>query len=511
MIFEYFSGKNLKTCRFVSKMWYDCVALTGRITIDTLYLSPREKDMEVFDAITHDSYLRRNIKHLVFDAAQFVKRSKDRYFESLCRQLADEHQRGQHSSNPGFQHLESLMLTPNPCDHEDFFQKCCNDPLFLEGFAQYHHLVEEQRNICSQSWFDRASHGLQRMVHLESVALRNTWDMLFFANPAFISGREVDDVEAQKRDLDAALVLLEKKGNTSQGRSPVARSWPPTALLPMARVDPWDDPKPTKSHYRRGGLSDGSLELLKLFEVLKVTRQQPSEMLLLSDWDGNGIPPIVFDIGWTSSDCFPTICGRLQILDIQLAPGDIRSLHGLQCLLQNTPALGRLSLKLPYSTEYAMDVFDYSHVFPGTGWRHPTLSSVNIAGLSATYRELAALLFVHIPQLEFLQLSYVDLADGKWEDFIEGLRNCDKLRNCQIKEPLTYPDRWYYWNVYTDWTTGPVDTWESEGHYRFLAALSQYINEGGRHPSLVDGEPNKASAKYMIKLDKTLRELRAAE
>lgn len=524
MTFEHLSRKDLRSCRLVSRLWHTWLA--ERFTIDTLYLSPREMDMEIFDAITHDPYLRRNIRHLVFDAAQFIKRSKTRYYETLCRQFQDKNHRILHSSNPDIQHLKSLIVGPERAD--DFerwnipvvgsFERCSRDPVFLEGFARYRHLAEEQGNICSQSWFERACHGLQRIVSLESVALRNTWDMLVFAEiydsvdiTSDIRGTvdgNIKDVEAQEMHLSPTLVWLNEEGDTFKGRSPVARSWPPTALLPMGRVHPWDEPNPTRTYYGRRGLSDGSLELLKLFEILKATCQQPSEIILLTDWNNTGVPPIVFDISWTSSACFPTICGRLRTLNIELAHGATRSLHGLQCILQNAPALRNLSLQLPYDgyiSDEEQDWFCYSHVFPGIGWRHSTLSSLDISGLSATYRELAALLFLNLPQLESLRMSFVNLIDGGWEDIIEGLRYCDNLQSCQIEEPLTYPNDHFYCR------TNPSDPWLSDRHYEFLAAVSHYVNEGGRHPSLVDGEQDRTSAKYMMKLDETLRELRGAE
>ena len=53
--------------------------------IGTLYISPREIDMAVFDKITRHRDLSKSVKRLVYDSAQFFNfRSVATYFSELC-------------------------------------------------------------------------------------------------------------------------------------------------------------------------------------------------------------------------------------------------------------------------------------------------------------------------------------------------------------------------------------------------------------------------------------------
>ncbi len=131
--------------------------------------------------------------------------------------------------------------------------------------------------------------------------------------------------------------------------------------------------------------------------------------------------------------------------------------------------------------------------------------------MATSYRNLARLLFIDCPALTTLTLSYIHLHDGKREDFIECLRQSDTLQACQILKPLTYPnDRWYSYNDDSFDVGDPEPGWESEEHMSLLSAVSRYVTEGGRLPSLVAGKPDGASAEYMVRLNGTLDELRAS-
>ncbi|KAL8845691.1 MAG: hypothetical protein Q9221_009157 [Calogaya cf. arnoldii] len=72
------STKSLKRARFVSKK---LASLGGQILVVNLYLSPREKDMEVFDAVTQHPDLKKSVRNIIFDSAQFVKYTLPEYLK----------------------------------------------------------------------------------------------------------------------------------------------------------------------------------------------------------------------------------------------------------------------------------------------------------------------------------------------------------------------------------------------------------------------------------------------
>lgn len=102
------------------------------------------------------------------------------------------------------------------------------------------------------------------------------------------------------------------------------------------------------------------------------------------------------------------------------------------------------------------------------------------------------------------------LTNGKWDDFIEGLRRLDTLSLCQIMCSLFYPPsvhRTMNYYLEDEYHEGWDNNMGLEQLNKRLSALGRYINEGGRHPGLSDCEPNEASAKYMTRLQATLDDL----
>ena len=64
--------KDLKRVRFTCKK---LASLGGQLLIVNLYLSPREKDMQVFDAVTQHPDLKKSVQNVIFDSAQFTRLS----------------------------------------------------------------------------------------------------------------------------------------------------------------------------------------------------------------------------------------------------------------------------------------------------------------------------------------------------------------------------------------------------------------------------------------------------
>ncbi|KAL8875616.1 MAG: hypothetical protein Q9198_006051 [Flavoplaca austrocitrina] len=83
IILEILSGlkkKDLKRARFTCKK---LASLGGQMLVVNLYLSPREKDMAVFDTVTQHADLKKSVKNIIFDTAQFADYSFSEYLEKF--------------------------------------------------------------------------------------------------------------------------------------------------------------------------------------------------------------------------------------------------------------------------------------------------------------------------------------------------------------------------------------------------------------------------------------------
>lgn len=67
-----------------------------------------------------------------------------------------------------------------------------------------------------------------------------------------------------------------------------------------------------------------------------------------------------------------------------------------------------------------------------------------------------------------------------------GITSC---LNCKIKEHLTYLNSCWYRNDDVRWDDY-ADDWRDDEYYTLLVIASYHVHEGGRHPGLVDGEPD---------------------
>ncbi|KAL8935327.1 MAG: hypothetical protein Q9216_005485 [Gyalolechia sp. 2 TL-2023] len=548
LILGHLSNKDLKQARLACRK----LALLGleALNVETVYISPRNKDMEVFDAITQHPILRKSVKHLVYDLAQFVNLHPEHYFTALCRQIDLQSRLG---SDRELQRLVEEYIQPKKnAPQEELFVRFLRDRTLMDGFSHYKTLAQEQRNFLTGTWFARAHKGLEAIGTLESVTISCAWNMHHPPGPTasrrtenesnttnnnhgnvFAGGHnEIVDRNAvigkgEGTEEEPVYVELgnymsfnkQARSGVYSGRSPVARSWPPTHLLPTVTATPYISPSIAELHRR--GITDGSFEAFKVVQLLRSANMQPFKVLMPDGGlAGEGVPPVVFDLGrWPDPIQLRALWRSIQVLNINIAyfSGDpppytkdvFPCLDGLQSLFHDAPALQTLSLRLPMETHPVTGhnmFYNYLQIFPPiTEWCSPTMTTLKLHSLSASYRDLAGLLFLNLPLLQDLELANIQLTDGKWDDIVEGLRRADNLSRCRFPEPLLYPPDTYYITQPND-----VEDWEDTAHYRFLNNLARYVTEGGRHPDLREDEPDSFSGKYMIKLNETLDEIRQA-
>ncbi|KAL8643988.1 MAG: hypothetical protein Q9226_007994 [Calogaya cf. arnoldii] len=525
IILENLSQTDVKQARLVSKKW---AAIGARsLNVLTVYLSPRDKDMEVFDVITQHPIFRATAKHLVFDSAQFIKLSEEHYITAFIRDLEAQAEYDECPYAQRFIHLLNKPFTESACDTAIFDRDHAHDHFrsveeLMDGFRQYSEYVEQQKNLLYKPWFHRACRGLEALPYLRTVTVCNAWSTIhvedYAGGDSQMEGAEVpwDDLfvdnacDEERRPYDYLSIsgpALLSRIDEYSGQSPVARLWPNNCLRPIGPLYPLLNPKLAM---RRMGISDGSFEVYKLGQLLNAARKQPSEIMLPGGWGSHhGLSPIVFNVrNWPVFTHLSSVSGRLEVLHVKLSPhinvtGDWETdkyyLSGLKSMISNAKALQELTLSKvlgPAETDTEHGVFNLGQIFPPVAeWLCTTLRKLELHGFPTSYKQLAGLLFLNIPNLEVLRLGNMTLFDGHWADIVEGLRHLDALQSCIITDGLFYLGDDYLYN-------------DDYGIDEAVLQLCRYINHGGRHPSLFSYEPDTASAKYMVRLNETLDELR---
>lgn len=195
-IFSYLPKKDLKSARRVNKIW---ASLGGQMLIGTLYISPREIDMAVFDGVTQHQDLSKSVKILVYDTAQFVKlNSFDQYYKELARankanaflhlgtaysevsQLFSEVEKTNAKINRsrGSFDADGTEWSSPPFD-DDCYEDHWRDPTFIEGYEQYIRYASESANPFGSLWSARVARGLKTLSQMSSFTIENTWEAIY--------------------------------------------------------------------------------------------------------------------------------------------------------------------------------------------------------------------------------------------------------------------------------------------------------------------------------------------
>lgn len=508
---------DLKQIRLACK---HLATLGAQVLIGTLHISPRDADMEIFDAITQHPDLSRSVQNLFLDTAQFKKyTSKLEYYEALCEQLTSR----KYAIFRGRKDIVWWLAgTPTPT----LLMKHNSDM----GYQEYCRLSTQQQNLLSGTWFDRVCGGLRSVGPINAVTLGNTFTLRL--SPDICPDDSASDIEDDEYDYDAFEYRIDDPegydgdrdnytshascirltmadiiaGKRSVG-SPVARGWPFTSLQPTAQRITRHGPNATIEEMVRNGESDGSFEFRASLQLLEAAAKQPSFFGIMGGFSaGSGIPSTLFGIGWPHSIQSLGVWNRLKVLRLKLAYYDTRGtsqaspLDRLKSMFHSIVALEEFTLALPLN--YGNDdieerYYNFSQVFPPiTNWRLPRLTSFTLCGLRSSFRDIVGLFFLSFPQLKSLQLGVLGLTDGRWEYIIEGLRHHIVLEECYIGGELANPN--------LDPFFAPK---YGRGYDDFEKDLSEYVVHGGRHPCLPVDWSDDASSEYLAPVTRTLHEL----
>lgn len=470
MILEYLPKRDLKKARLVCK---DLALFGASILVGTLYISPRETDMAVFDAITQHPTIRHSVRHIFYDTAQFKKENPRQYLNRLHLQLIGPAYAGLREVNVEVRRLIEHIEESAHCSLENFqrttktkaiIRQCGRFPAISDGFQQYALLADQQNLTLSQSWFSRVVHGLKATRQIDSVIIGNSFDtrnaphLRNGLSQKIVQINEVDDGDHGRYNPWYGINRAFRTGRTSpimlssadivNGRrsvgSPVARQWPFTSLQPAS----------TRLHKRAKavkpeeaiprGRSDGSREFTQLIQLLAITEKQPAFFgVMASSRFSGGLPLLIFSDDTPGQTQSLGELEKLKVLRLKFGRGPLehtapRKFPHLKPIFQDRLILEELTLHLPFCPNSQYPIRNnFPQVFPPVAeWRLWKLHSFSLYGMSISYRDLVGILFLGLQSLKHLRLGAIRLVDGSWEDIIEGLRYAKALSSCEFSTGL---------------------------------------------------------------------------
>lgn len=517
----------LKRARLVCK---DLAVLGESLLLETIFVSPREKDMEVFEAITKKPGICSSVRRIVFDSAQFRRRTERTYFADLCQQLSQPQLRYLMMSNAEVATLVRDILgstqeNPSPQDlrqaasSSEAYERCQDNPAFNKGLELYHMYAKQQRRLVNRNWIEWVARGLRKLGDIDSVELAYTFNTTFFDSDAGLAATCLDKLVYNPNHVDdntfvltfsnpAILAALDHFRGTNTKGSPIARSWPATALYPSRAGFYYG--VLTEDALRDDNISNGCVEFHALCIALSAASKFPLKFVAQGhDELAMGLPDYVFQA--TSDDRIQDISRRLKGLHLKIAPylGKVsnHSAQGLPILkayFHTLPALEELTLALPIEARKVQYSYKFEQLFPDIPtFQLDTLKRLELFGLSATYRELACLLFMAFPNMSKLRLGEIYSINQNWDHIVEGLRQAveNGLGTCELVGYFYVPTHFY--------TPGhaPIEMVMRDAK-DINKELCDYIMNGGRHPGLRDHEPDGRSIQWRETLNKDLDVLR---
>ncbi|KAL9028514.1 MAG: hypothetical protein Q9180_007155 [Flavoplaca navasiana] len=470
---------DLKRARITCKK---LASLGGQILVVNLYLSPREKDMQVIDRVTQHPDLKKSVRNIVYDTARFTKHTIVEYMNEITYAYYKDRFLGLGQAHATMQEAYASM------DHEYGYsskfshiraEESIRQPVFVAGYQQYSLHAQEHGNILHSSWYMRAYDGLKMIGPIKSAVMGNSWDMIYVRDGDDAWDKDESELSTLFLGDDYSTKVIDPERIGSDGKrlvgSPSARAWLPTALQPMA---------PSYLDAQATEYTHESLEFVAFVKLLNTTGKQPVRFQAKADWreyGAIGLPPNAFDSNKSPGSLhFISVSERLKVLELTMA-----------VLFHQDSSAKSTNLSILKEIFWKSAITRQIDAFPA------------LAAMSFSYRNLAGFLFHSLPKLTCLYLQQTLLWDGKWQDIIEGLRRLKQLKCCQLNGMRLYDTEEYYL-FYDDF--GPVympsADFENQNEQYVLGIID-------RHPILKEGQPNSASAKYLARLNKTLEEVRA--
>lgn len=213
-VLGYLGQRDLKNVRLVSKAW--CSPATPPL-FDRLYVSPRPRDMEVFEEVTRHPVLCATIREIVYDTSHIPEMPYHEYFHKVCRHIEVVLLSGKEPSNLD-QGLNEVVaaLASGDTGHAtlltDLFNEYRNASFFVDAYQNWGALAKyESRVLLGKHkvplFYSEVHVGMQCLKCLRSFVVR-------------------DDLWDEYCTLDSSTLTADLSG------SPLKRSWHPLHLRP---------------------------------------------------------------------------------------------------------------------------------------------------------------------------------------------------------------------------------------------------------------------------------------
>ena len=491
IIASYLEKADLKCLRSTSREWN---ASTTPFLFDKIYISPRDKDLQVFANITKDPHLAASIKQIIFDTTHVPELNHKGYFENLIGEIRTI-SRFLDTSIPFYDRSRrvSTLLTEAArwsSSRMNLFSEYKDEKPILDGFHHWKQLrAQECRNL-SESFrgpFTSTLHaGLERLPRLDSIDIDDS-----------IFDRDCDEVVSASRPGEH--IQPYHTWNAVPTGSPLSRGYHPLHLRPRRTAG-----------YEHSDRAEAYLDfVIKTFKPLKqqikhFTCNSGLYSGLAASWftmerDTNTIPQNMM-----------MVLHRLETLDLQITPSEresrgppaprslgflpefLEQLTGLKDLTLNLLAPLRLR-QLRQSQPLVSDLdncYAYSEIFPRLGvW--PRLETFYVRGLAIDGIDLVVLVNFQMPRLKNLGMRRVDLSDGTWKGVVEFLRRT-RGGNLFVHFFGLFRHENNNW-----WPCSPEMIHEER---RVLQEHADFIMSGGRHPSLPAAHPDSFARGYIYDL-----------
>ncbi|KAI4284453.1 MAG: hypothetical protein L6R38_001412 [Xanthoria sp. 2 TBL-2021] len=504
-ILSFMPKMDIKQARLVCRLW---AALGGQSLFDTIYVSPRETDMVVFESITQHTTLRNAPRHLVYDSTIFEQYDEEEYAWNIHWQYHN----GTFDvlGDALFAIQEMVRYIPHGIVESTAAKidtRLKSHPLFNEGFREYSKHANEYRNIFTKSWSARVYQGLSNLGPIVSLTIRNTWEMIYDDLATDLAPQGYDNGTAQNKYQP---IRPSNKGNTasliSRNRirpdgtrsigSPSARAYSATALQPYTTQD-WNINAETQVMIT--GTSTGNYEFHGVVNLLSSAGKRPRDLKVVGgmgiDPSRTGIAAHVFDpMQVPEPTNFLDLASGLTILHLkvtdtiekELTSFSPPNIQPLRQFLRRARSLEVLLLDLPGDlTDIDMGVnltpFNFCPIFSEVQpWLPTGLRELELNGFSASYRELSTHLCLCLPNLTTLTLGNFLLKQGSYEDLFNGLQNHARLETYVLNDDLYNSDGSRF--------LPPHITMEDDEKQNESLAISEFFKTGKDLPNLERGE-----------------------
>lgn len=470
---------DLKSLRCVSKQWH---AMATPLLFDKVYVSPRDKDLQIYSHMTKHPLLKHSVKELVCDVSHVPRVSHEIYFDRLCAQwraLTPDLSKKNPFTSP-HPWLNGFINSINQAkrSRQSLFSKYANDEYIRDGFSLWQELAKEEHKALQGGahamYYSDPCSGLHRLSNLLSVRMNNDmWSRVGF---------DISDTFRPRYSKHTPSAVL--------AGSPLARSWVPWHLRPERSQD------------------GGSAHFTLMIQALSAT-QRSVKHFDCYDWVHEGLSPLDFAI-YDMTERFPRYMAiafrHLRTLKLQITPcsyipidhANAEALGFLPHLIERLTSLKRLDLVLVTAerlrkrrrgilTPLDDTCYHYSQVFSRIGkWKY--LEHLSLSGLAIDGLDMICLLFYQMPRLTRLWLHRIDLLGAKWDSAVEALR----IRGAFMPwEVLSLGGSFRHGDTHW-WPCNP----DTDEEARSLMSYASYAQEGGHHPSLPGGIEDRLAVNY---------------